>query len=464
MRVLALMLASVFAFAAAAPSAAAPVQPSREDALVALCRLWNAVRFTHPAVASESDATWEDALIAVEPMVERDPGALRAAAAAMLATLHDPATTVDADAAGAPAKLPSADEQNGVHVVHVNGYPDEKTADAYGKALTAALVVPAAHPAGVVDLRAGAAPSYEQLAYAEYLWSQSQLVAHVISEPVPMPLVAGRYMRGFPDESGSNGMYQEGRETTEAMRTVAPASNARAVPVAFVIDAGSVVPEEALALQRAGRAAIFSADASSGILPGAAAPFDAGGGLKALLRTSAPLDATPVRRGSFDAALAWTRDPKPAADAAAAPRAATAPPGKRFADKTLPDEAHRVLAAFRIWGTIEYVFPYKDLMRDDWDAALHAGLADLHAASTPLAYGLALMRMYAHIHDTHGFIAAPAVRDAYAAWPAFVARDVEGRPTIVRVDPAAAKRDGFAVGDVVEAVDGEPVAARAARL
>ena len=48
--------------------------PSREDALVTLCRLWNAVRFTHPALASESDATWEDALIAVEPMVERDPG------------------------------------------------------------------------------------------------------------------------------------------------------------------------------------------------------------------------------------------------------------------------------------------------------------------------------------------------------------------------------------------------------
>ena len=53
------------------------------------------------------------------------------------------------------------------------------------------------------------------------------------------------------------------------------------------------------------------------------------------------------------------------------------------------------------------------------------------------------MKMYAHIHDTHGFVVAPAVRAANGGMPAFLARDVEGRPTIVRVDAAAAKRDGF---------------------
>ncbi|HEV2642392.1 MAG TPA: hypothetical protein VGT98_06785, partial [Candidatus Elarobacter sp.] len=190
------MLCLLLAFAAV-PVSAAPAQPSREDALVALCRLWNAVRFTHPALASESDASWEDALIAAEPMVERDPGALRAAATVMLATLHDPATALEAAAGGAPATLPTAQEQGGVRVVHLNGYPAIANADAYGKALTAALATPASDRALVLDLRANGLPSAEQIEYAEYVWSQTPLAARTAGEPVTMAGLAGRYFRGF---------------------------------------------------------------------------------------------------------------------------------------------------------------------------------------------------------------------------------------------------------------------------
>ena len=466
MRILALMLAGLFTFTAVPGAAApAPAPATREDALVALGRLWNAVRFTHPAVASESDANWEDALLAAEPLVERDPGALHAAAAAMLAALHDPLTTVDVAHTAAPPKLPSADEQNGVRVVHLNGYPDEATADAYGKALAAALVVPAADRALMVDLRAGVRPSLDQIEYLAYVWSRTPFAAHVAGEPVAMPVLADRYFLGFPSEGGpTSGDYREFRETAGGTRIVAPASDARALPVAFVVDASAVVPEEALALSKSRRAAIFSADGSSGVAPGGTTSFDAGTGLIAELRTSAPLDATAVLPGALDAALAWVRDPKPVPAAAHPPAVTSLTPDKRFADQSLPDEAHRVLAAFRIWGTIEYLYPYKDLMHDDWDAALRTGLGDLHGVTTALAYDLALIKMYAHIHDTHGFTIAPALRAANGAIPAFVARDVEGKPTIVRVDPVAAKRDGFAVGDVIESVDGETVVARAARL
>ena len=464
MRFLAVIVAAVFAMSSA-PAAAAPPPVSREDALVALCRLWNAVRFTHPALASESDATWEDALLAAEPMVERDPGALRAAAAAMLGALHDPLTALDTAAGAAPPKLPSADSRNGARVVHLNGFPDEATAEAYAKALGAALTVPASDRALVVDLRTDARPSLDQMEYAAYVWSQTPFAAHVAGEPVTMPALGDRYFLGFPPEAGNtSGDYREGRETIGGTRVIAPAKDARALAVAFVVDADAVVPEEALALERAGHAAIFSADGSSGVAPGGATPFDAGAGLIAALRTSAPFDPVRVRPGALDAALAWVREPKPAPVIAPPAAAVGTSAEERFADKSLPDEAHRVLAAFRIWGTIEYLFPYKDLMRDDWDAALHAGLADLHGVTTPLAYNLALIKMYAHIHDTHGFTVAPALRAANGAAPAFVARDVEGMPTIVRVDPVAAKRDGFAVGDVIESVDGETVAARAARL
>ena len=467
MRVQAFLIAVVFAISSAPVAAAPPASPavSREDALVALCRLWNAVRFLHPGLASETDARWDDALLAAEPIVERDPAALREAAAAMLAALHDPVTTVEVERKDALAASPSVSDANGLRVVRINGYPAADGGEAWTKALGDAWKFPAGVRAVIVDLRAPAPPSFAQIEAAESGWSRQPLASHVAESAVVFPALAQRYFIGFPSESGAkNGGYVEGRETLSAPRVVVPGGDARTVAVAFVTGANSVVPVDALALERAGRAAIFSDDGTPGILPGSGETFNAGSGLTVALRGSAEIDAPRIRAGGLEAATAWVRDAKPSSADGAAAAPASEPIQKRYAGTALPDQAHRVLAAFRMWGAIAYLYPYKNLMQDDWDAALCTALADLRSSPTPLEYDLALAKMYAHLHDTHGFLVLPAVRDAYAATPAFLAREVKGRPTIVRVDPIAAKRDGFAVGDVIEAVDGVPVATRAAQL
>ena len=469
MRVLASFaaLAVALSTSSSAPLIAAQPAPNRDEALVALCRLWNAVRFMHPGLESETDARWDDALIAAEPLVERDPAALREAAAAMLATLHDPITTLDLDRKDAPAATPTVTDTDGVRIVRVNGFPSATGREAWTKALADAWKLPAAEGTIVVDLRAPAPPSFAQIEAVEAAWAQQHFIARFrfANAPIALPTLARRYFIGFPPESGAtSGSYHEGRETFSGGRTVGPSNDGRAISVAFVTGANAFVPEDALALERDGRALIFSADESSGILPGTAETLDAGSGLRLAFRESASLHEPRIWPGGLDAATAWVHKPqfKPAevAEFASAPASI----GERFAATALPDQAHRVLAAFRMWGSIAYLYPYKELMHDDWDAALRVALADLRASRTPLEYDLALAKMYAHLHDTHGFLTLPAVREAYSMTPAFLAREVEGKPTIVRVDPVAAKRDGFAVGDVIETVDDEPVAARAAKL
>jgi hypothetical protein len=466
-RLLRSLLAITFAglLALALPPANGAVSfGSSESALVALCRAWNAVRFFHPALTSETDARWDDALLAALPGVERDPGTLPQAAAAMLATLDDPLTRIAGSTPSpGPIALPSAETRDGVRTVRLNGFPSEATLSAYRKALDGALSIALADKALVVDLRVPGSAAIEQIALLRTVWARFAFAAHVVTEPLNMPLVADRYLLGFPPETGStSGDYREGRATTGPLRIVPSAPGARRVPVAFVVDRTAVVPDEALALENAGAAAIFSSDTTPGILSGDAQFVDAGDGLKMLLRTGAPLHGFVSRSGDLDAAIAWVRDPKIAPPA----QPITAPVGaaERYASTMLPDEPHRILATFRMWGTIAYANPYKSLMHDDWDAALAAGMRDVRAADSSLAYELALVKFYAHIHDTHGYMSGPAMREAYAAMPAFVAREIEGRPTIVRADPVAAKRDGFAVGDVVESIDGEPVAAREKRL
>ncbi len=381
----------------------------------------------------------------------------------MLATLHDPVSTVDLERPPVPTALPGGEDREGVHVVRLGGYPDAKNGVAYEHALAAALALRPGDRGLVVDLRAAGDPSFDQLDRMETVWSRTPFAAHALDEPLALTAIAQRYFLGFPPETGTTSAdYREGRATVEPVRTIPPAPDARAVRIAFVVDRTAYVPNEALALAGAGRAAIFSSDGVAGIAPGDVDLLEPGAGLRVVLRISGPIAAPWSHPGDLDAAIAWAQAKRALPPVPAPPTAI--PVTVRFAASALPDEAHRVLAAFRMWGTIAYLDPYRSLMRDDWDAALAHALDDLRSATTPLAYDLALMRMYAHVGDTHGFISAPALTEAYAATPALLARDVAGRPTIVRVDPVAAKRDGFAVGDVIEAVDGEGAGARAARL
>ncbi len=419
------------------------------------------MRFFHPALVSESDASWDDALLTTVADVERDPSALTKAAETMFASLGDAFTTQDDGARGAVA-IPSVELRDGVRIVRLNGYPSEPTT-AYIQALRGALSVAPAENALVVDLRILGPTTLEQLFLMRSIWDHVDFAPHVFTTPLTMPLVATRYLMGFPPESGTtSGNYREGRETTTTQRILMPAPDARRVPVAFVVDRTAVVPDQALALERAGAAAIFSSDAQAGIVPGDARVVDAGQSLQMLMRTSAPIEVNTPRSGDLNAAIAWARNPS----MELSPRPTVVPIdiAQRYSSPLLPDDPHRVLAIFRMWGTIAYASPYKSLMHDDWDAALATGIREVRAANSSLAYELALMKFYAHLHDSHGFIRGPAVLAAYAAMPAFLVREISGHSTIVRVDPVAARRDGFAVGDVVESIDGESVSARRQRM
>jgi len=459
-RIVAFFVAVAFALAPAPTRAGS--DNAREQSLLALCRVWNAVRFSHPFLDGETNQAWDDALLAAIPAVERDPAALRDAVSTMLATLNDPITApVDERIAG-PVALPSAERRQGVHILHLNGYPDPAKASAWQSALAAALKRQPADRRLIVDLRLPGGASYEQLAAMDSVWHVVQFARATISGTIRTVPVARRYMVGFPPEVGSTtGDYAEGRETTSAANVIRPNADARALPVTFLVDKTALVADDALALERAQLATIVSTDGTPGLLPGDASFFNASDALKIVLRTTGPIEMPTVLRGTFETALAELKQPL---SRATTPDADSTPIQARYESKTFPDEAHRVLAAFRMWGAITYAFPYKALMHDDWDAALRRALPALRAADTSLAYETTLLEMYAHIHDSHGFLGVPAVAAAYAATPPFVAREVDGRPTIVRVDPTAAKRDGFAVGDVIESIDGESVIDRKARL
>jgi hypothetical protein len=131
-----------------------------------------------------------------------------------------------------------------------------------------------------------------------------------------------------------------------------------------------------------------------------------------------------------------------------------------YADQSLPDAGYRLLALFRWWNIIEYWFPYRDQLDDDWESVLAEYIPRMMTVGSPEAYQLAMMEVIARVDDTHANLwsslaVRPPVGDAQLP---VVARFIEGRAVVTgyahdELGPAT----GLGVGDVIETLDGEPV-------
>jgi len=131
-----------------------------------------------------------------------------------------------------------------------------------------------------------------------------------------------------------------------------------------------------------------------------------------------------------------------------------------------PDAGYRLLALYRYWNIIEYWYPDRDVMEEDWDGVLREFVPRLLGAATGDEYATAMMALIARVHDTHANL-----------WSSLALRPPRGRaevPVVVRFVDAQVVVTGYAharlgpasglrVGDVIRAIDGVPVDSLSAR-
>jgi C-terminal processing protease CtpA/Prc len=119
------------------------------------------------------------------------------------------------------------------------------------------------------------------------------------------------------------------------------------------------------------------------------------------------------------------------------------------------DTGYRILAAFRLWNIIEYWFPYRDMIDEDWDGVLRELLPAFVAAHEHEDYERALLLLIARVHDTHA-----NVRTAFDSRPPLGRC---GLPVGVRflaghaVVTSVWRQPKLRVGDVLVALDGRPL-------
>ena len=138
-----------------------------------------------------------------------------------------------------------------------------------------------------------------------------------------------------------------------------------------------------------------------------------------------------------------------------------------YADMAFPSEEYRLLSLFRFWNVINYFYPYRELTDKPWNMVLTDFIPRFLENKNQLDYEMTVAEMVARLQDTHGFVGPLKSLDTRLGdfAPPLSLRMANGKFTVANLlDPAAAQAAGIKIGDVILAVDGEPIAQRAAYL
>ncbi|QNE41414.1 peptidase S41 [Hymenobacter sp. NBH84] len=126
----------------------------------------------------------------------------------------------------------------------------------------------------------------------------------------------------------------------------------------------------------------------------------------------------------------------------------------------LPDTGLRLLALYRFWNMVEYFFPYRYAIGEDWQQVLPEFIPKLTRAGTAEQYRLTLQALIARIHDSHAGIYKDEVLDTYKGklYAPVRIRFIENQAVVTDYyDAALGKASGLQPGDVVVQIDGVPV-------
>ncbi len=126
-----------------------------------------------------------------------------------------------------------------------------------------------------------------------------------------------------------------------------------------------------------------------------------------------------------------------------------------------PDAGYRLLALYRYWNIIQYYFPYKNLIGEDWKNVLEEFIPKIINAQNELEYKLAILELVARIHDTHAKVWSwdMALNNYWGInYPAIELDFVENKAVITGYyDDKLGKQTGLIKGDNIIKINNKPV-------
>ena len=126
-----------------------------------------------------------------------------------------------------------------------------------------------------------------------------------------------------------------------------------------------------------------------------------------------------------------------------------------------PDAGFRLLSLYRYWNIIQYLFPYKNLIEEDWKNVLEEFIPKFINAKNETEYTLAVLEIIGRINDTHANIwgGNQVLNNHFGLRYASVElKFIENKAVVTAYyDEKSGKETGLEIGDVISAINNRTV-------
>lgn len=132
-----------------------------------------------------------------------------------------------------------------------------------------------------------------------------------------------------------------------------------------------------------------------------------------------------------------------------------------YASMQFPDDGYRILALYRYWNIIQYYFPYKYLIEEDWKNVLEEFIPKMINTTNETEYTLAVLELIARIHDTHANVwGGNKILNKYKGLN-FTAADltfIQDKAVVTYFyDDKLGAETGLEIGDIITKINNYPV-------
>src|SRR5215213_6409180 len=450
----------------------------RIERLAGLAKVWGTVKYFHPFLAYR-DIDWDKALIETIPKVNaaRTAQDYHAALNQMLPSLNDKSTRADIEAETKPngptpmnaAKLVRS--ENGVLIIEAAQIAKAVANDITALNKLVTTINQSLPNAGSVifDARSTAkATEMEAYHFDNFL---RQALAGMLDQTLVLGATRYRMHNGYATQTDSGANFYYSALISTAPQSIAGRSKTKTPPIVFIINQNSSSFADILSgMQAAGRAVVIQ----EGEQPASETfTIDLPDRVKVRMRTvelvnpDGSIDLQPdvsVAKGTtedtaFKEAIRAVQEKRVAQRPNRVNSSTTGQTTQKdqpYAEMVFPNSEYRLLALFRYWNVVNYFFPYKHLIGDSWETVLTRYIPRFEANKDAVDYQLTVRELVTEMHDSHG-----GLRNANAAsekfgthLPPVLVSYIESKSVVTKV---LDNKLPVKVGDVVLAIDGEPV-------
>jgi len=128
-----------------------------------------------------------------------------------------------------------------------------------------------------------------------------------------------------------------------------------------------------------------------------------------------------------------------------------------------PDAGFRMLTLFRYWNIIQYYFPYKNLIEEDWEDVLEEYIPKFIESKNETDHILTVLELIGRVHDTHANIWGdnPIIKNHFGTKHGPVELTfIENKPIVTAFyGEKFEKEKGLKIGDIITVINNTPVEA-----